>query len=190
MDELNVSVTASEETQTQIPEPILEQSEQYSMRYEQHHPQNAENIEIKMINSYVPKNCPYCGSEDFMKKGLDRNGIQRYKCLCGKYFKPISGTIFESRKIPISEWIEYCLNIFRYASLNADSWNNRNAISISKYWLENRIHCLLKMFLNAHSGFNRDAIQAYLYSFVINPPYDHLEKVQKSLKWFLKIPNL
>lgn len=29
-----------------------------------------------------------------------------------------------------------CLNIFRYVSLNADSWNNRNAISTSKYWLE------------------------------------------------------
>lgn len=29
-----------------------------------------------------------------------------------------------------------CLNIFRYISLNADSWNNRNAISTSKYWLE------------------------------------------------------
>ena len=28
------------------------------------------------------------------------------------------------------------MNIFRYVSLNADSWNNRNAISTSKYWLE------------------------------------------------------
>lgn len=32
--------------------------------------------------------------------------------------------------------MEYCLNIFRYVSLNADSWNNRNALSTSKYWLE------------------------------------------------------
>ena len=45
----------------------------------------------------------------------------------------------------------------------------------------NRIHCLLKMFLNAHSGFCRDEIQDYLnlYSFVINSPSDHLEKVEK-----------
>ena len=45
----------------------------------------------------------------------------------------------------------------------------------------NRIHCLLKMLLNAHSGFCRDEIQDYLnlYSFVINPPSDHLEKVEK-----------
>lgn len=41
-----------------------------------------------------------------------------------------------SRKIPVSKWIEYRLNLFRYVSLNADSWNNRNAISASKYWLE------------------------------------------------------
>mgnify|MGYP001023058854 FL=1 len=32
--------------------------------------------------------------------------------------------------------MEYCLNIFQYVSLNADSWNNRNALSTSKYWLE------------------------------------------------------
>ena len=32
--------------------------------------------------------------------------------------------------------MEYCHNIFRYVSLNADSWNNRNAFSTSKYWLE------------------------------------------------------
>ena len=52
----------------------------------------------------------------------------------------------------------------------ADSENPLNPV--------NRIHCLLKMFLNAHSGFSRDDLQSYLnlYSFVINPPYDHLRK--------------
>ena len=109
---------------------------QYAKRYEQRHPQIADESEIKMINSYVPKCCPYCKSVQFSKKGLDSGGIQRYKCNCGKIFKPTTGTIFESRKIPVSEWIEYCLNIFRYVSLNADSWNNRNAISTSRYWLE------------------------------------------------------
>lgn len=32
--------------------------------------------------------------------------------------------------------MEYCLNIFRYVSINADSWNNRNAFTTSRYWLE------------------------------------------------------
>lgn len=293
----------------------------YKMIYEQHHPHEADGYEIDMINSYVPKQCPYCNSQSFIKKGVDEHGIQRFLCSCGKIFKPTTGTIFESRKIPISEWIEYCLNIFRYVSLNADSWNNRNAISTSKYWLEklfltlentqdniilggtvwldetyyalvmrdrerdengnmlrglsrnqicigvatdkvhticfvegfgkpsqkrsyetfkdhispkstlihdkekthkklieklnlksvsyssaslkgladsenpldpvNRVHCLLKMFLNAHSGFNRDDLQNYLnlYSFVINSPIDHLEKVEKIINLVFENPK-
>ena len=293
----------------------------YQARYDERHPTLQAAGETALINSYRPACCPYCGSEDFISKGYDSLGVQRYKCVCGKRFKPTTGTIFDSRKIPISEWIEFCLNIFRYISLNADSWNNRNAISTSKYWLEklfltldgwqdhivlgetvwldetyysvlmrnrernesgkllrgisrnqicigvatdkthticyvegfarpsqeasyntfqshirngstlihdkekthsklvaaldlksiaykaeelhgladsenpldpvNRIHCLLKMFLNAHSGFNRDDLQAYLnlYAFVINPPFDHLEKMEKIIEMSFNSPK-
>lgn len=293
----------------------------YVARYEQRHPKIKDSGEATLINSYEPLQCPYCNSDKFVKIGFDSNGIRRYKCSCGKTFKPTTGTIFDSRRIPICEWIEYCLNIFRYVSLNADSWNNRNAISTSKYWLEklfltlensqnnvvlsgtvwldetyyslmmrdrnrnsegkflrglsrnqicigvatdkkqtvcfvegygkpsqkrsyeafknhiapgstlihdkekthkklveklklksvsfssnelrgladsenpldpvNRIHCLLKMFLNAHSGFSRDDLQDYLnlYSFVINPPVDHLEKVEKIIKLVFENPK-
>ena len=108
----------------------------YQTRYEERHQPLDETGEAEMINSFEPKHCPFCQSESFIKYGHDRNGINRYKCVCGKSFKPTTGTIFDSRKIGICEWIEYCLNIFRYVSLNADSWNNRNAISTSKYWLE------------------------------------------------------
>ena len=282
----------------------------YKAHYEQHHRKLSETGEAEMINYYEPEKCPYCGSDEFIRKGCDQNGIRRYRCICGQTFRPTTGTIFDSRKISISEWIEYCLNIFRYVSLNADSWNNRNALSTSKYWLEklfltlqnsqdsiilsgkvwldetyysvlmrhrernqdgnllrglsrnqicigvatdkkhtvcfwegygkptqlgsyqtfknhiapgsvpihdkerthrklvdelsltsrayasidlkgltdsenplepvNRVHGLLKMFLNAHSGFSRDDLQGYLdlYAFVINPPFEHLEKVE------------
>lgn len=293
----------------------------YVARYEERHPSIKDSGEADMLNSYIPKNCPYCGSENFIRKGYDSNGIIRYRCSCKRTFKPTTGTIFDSRKIPVSEWIEYCLNIFRYISLNADSWNNRNAISTSKYWLEklfltlentqnnivlsgtvwldetyyalmmrdrvrddegkllrglsrnqicigvatdkthticfaegfgkpsqkrsyetfkehivpgstlihdkekthkklvdkldlksisyssaelkrladsenpldsvNRIHSLLKMFLNAHSSFSRDDLQNYLnlYSFVINPPVDHLEKVEKIINLVFENPK-
>ena len=293
----------------------------YITRYEDRHPKLKDDGESDMINSYVPTKCPYCNSDRFVQKGYDAIGIQCYRCECGKYFKPTTGTIFESRKIPVSEWIEYCLNIFRYVSLNADSWNNRNAISTSKYWQEklfmtlentqndvvlegtvwldetyysilmrdrsrdgngnllrglsrnqicigvatdkkhtvcimegygkpsqkrsyeafkdhiksgstlihdkenthrklveklelnstcyaskdmkgltdsenpldpvNRIHCLLKMFLNAHSGFCRDDLQNYLnlYAFVINPPSDHVEKVEKIINLVFENPK-
>lgn len=55
----------------------------------------------------------------------------------------------------------------------------------------NRIHSLLKMFLNAHSGFSREDIQDYLnlYSFVINPPVDHLEKVEKIINLVFQNPK-
>ena len=48
----------------------------------------------------------------------------------------------------------------------------------------NRVHSLLKMFLNAHSGFSRDDLQGYLdlYAFVINPPFEHLEKVEQIIE--------
>ena len=108
----------------------------YQTRYEERHQPLGETGEAEMINSFEPDHCPFCSSSDFVKNGFDSNGIRRYKCACGKRFKPTTGTIFDSRKIGICEWIEYCLNIFRYVSLNADSWNNRNAITTSKYWLE------------------------------------------------------
>lgn len=293
----------------------------YLSRYEDRHPTIAEADEAAMINSYAPQKCPFCGSKSFVRIGCDENGIRRFKCVCGRRFKPTTGTIFDSRKIPVSEWIEYCLNIFRYISLNADSWNNRNAISTSKYWLEklfmtldgyqndivlsnnvwldetyyavimrdrehtedgkllpglsrnqicvgvatdkthtvclveghgrptqkssyqafkdhiapgstlihdkeyshkklveklslksivyaskdlkgladsenplnpvNRTHYLLKLFLNSHSGFNRDDLQGYLnlYAFAINPPSEPLEKVEKILNLVFENPK-
>ena len=56
----------------------------------------------------------------------------------------------------------------------------------------NRVHCMLKMFLNAHSGFSRSDLQGYLdlYSFVINEPKDHLEKVEKIIKMVFEKPKL
>ena len=296
--------------------------DQHKIHYDQRHPSIEETGEAGLINSHVPSCCPYCKSPSFTKFGLDSNGIQRYRCSsCGQRFKPTTGTIFDSRRIPISEWIEYCTNIFRYVSLNADSWNNKNALSTSKYWLEklfltlqgsqdsivlsdtvwldetyytvimkdrqrhedgtllkglsrnqicigvatdkkhticfiegfgkpsqkssyetfkdhiaegsvlihdketthrklvqhlslksktysskdlkgladsenplepvNRIHSLLKMFLNSHSGFNRDDLQGYLdlYAFVVNPPSDYLEKVEKLINLVFENPK-
>lgn len=295
---------------------------QYVTRYEERHPMLITPDEIAMINSFLPHKCPFCDSQRFVKIGFDSNGIQRYKCECGQKFRPTTGTIFDSRKIPISEWIEYCLNLFRYISLNVDSWNNKNSVSTSKYWLEklflllknyqenivlngtiwldetyypivmrekehnkegallrglsrnqicigvatnkkqsvcfvegtgkpsqkknfitfyqhikegstlihdkkkahsalitklslksisydskelkgladsenpldpvNRIHCLLKMFLNAHSGFNREDLQNYLnvYAFAINPPSDPLEKVEKLINLAFENPKM
>lgn len=89
-----------------------------------------------MINSYVPVKCPFCGSLEFKKFGHSKSGVQRYMCGCGKSFLSTTGTIFNEHRISISEWMEYCLNLFRHVSITADSWNNKNAFTTSRYWLQ------------------------------------------------------
>jgi len=108
----------------------------YLEHYEARHPRLSETGEAEMINSFVPTRCPYCRSEKLIKRGLTTNRVQRYSCSCGQRFLPTTGTIFDGHKISVSEWMEYCLNLFRYVSINADSWNNKNAFSTSQYWLK------------------------------------------------------
>lgn len=40
--------------------------------------------------------------------------------------------------------VEYCLNLFRHISITADSWNNKNSFTTSRYWLQ-------KLFLTLES---------------------------------------
>ena len=56
----------------------------------------------------------------------------------------------------------------------------------------NHLHYLIKRFLYAHSGFARSEIQSYLnlYAFVLNPPFDKLEKVGKLLNLVFENPKL
>ena len=109
----------------------------YRKRYDERHPALTETGETELINSYVPSECPHCTSVMMKMNGYTRNGVQRYKCSdCKQTFTPVTRTIFEGHKISLSEWMDYALNIFRYVSINADSWNNRNAFTTSRYWLE------------------------------------------------------
>lgn len=109
----------------------------YLKDHEAHHPPIGDDLEVELINSHRPSSCPFCGAEHFSMKGLDAHGIQRYKCsICGKRFKPTTGTIFDSRRIPLSEWIQYLLNLFQFVSISAGSWNNKNTFQTSDYWLK------------------------------------------------------
>ena len=118
--------------------------EKYHAHYEERHPILSQTGEAELINTIIPVKCPYCNSEKFKKQGHTKNGVQRYQCSeCSGTFIPTTGTIFDGHKISISEWIEYCLNLFRYLSISADSWNNKNAFTTSRYWLE-KIFLLLE----------------------------------------------
>lgn len=91
--------------------------------------------EIDLINSVEVKACPYCGSEKFIKDGYN-DGIQRYRCKeCKGRFSPLTNTIFDSKKIPISEWIEYLFHLFEFHSIVTSARDNRNAETTGKYWL-------------------------------------------------------
>jgi len=119
----------------------------YDEHYEERHRPVEDSGESSMVNSFQPSKCPYCGSIKFKKSGRTSVGVQRYMCICSKTFLPTTGTIFDDHKISISEWMEYCLNLFRHVSITADSWNNKNTFQTSRYWLQ-------KLFLTLESAQN------------------------------------
>ncbi len=92
--------------------------------------------EVSFINSIFIKRCPYCCSTSFIRNGHRKDKIQKYKCIqCNKSFTPITNTIFDNHKIPISEWFEYLLHLFEFHSIKSSSYDNRNANSTGRYWL-------------------------------------------------------
>lgn len=110
--------------------------DEYHDHYDIHH-NTSLTIEADLLNSIEITECRLCGSINISKKGFTANGIQRYRCrCCGRYFTPTTGTIFEDHKISISEWIEYLLNLFGYASISLNSKINKNASTTAKYWLK------------------------------------------------------
>ena len=61
--------------------------------------------EIEFINSIPIEFCPCCGSSSIRKDGRPKKtGLIIMECKgCGRKFNPLTGTIFDSRKIPFSE---------------------------------------------------------------------------------------
>lgn len=93
--------------------------------------------EIALVNSLEVKQCPYCYSETIKKNGKRKDGTQRYHCLsCRRGFNPLTGSLFDSRKIPVAEWIEFLVHLFQYESLSISSLDNRNVRSTGRYWIK------------------------------------------------------
>ncbi len=117
---------------------------EYQDHFYSKHLKLSESSETNLLNSISLTECRYCHSFNIKRRGYTSNGVQRYKCNdCNKSFSVTTNTIFENHKIPISEWIEFCLNIFNYSSIHLDSRNNKNAFTTSKYWLA-KLFLLLK----------------------------------------------
>ena len=92
--------------------------------------------ELSLVNGLSIECRPHCGGTHFKKSGYYGNGTRRYRCLdCGKAFSPLTGTVFDAHKIPISEWIEYMIHLFEFHSLSSSARDNRNAKTTGKYWI-------------------------------------------------------
>ncbi len=93
-------------------------------------------FECSLINSLPVDACPHCASTDFKKNGNSRNGIRRFRCSsCGHVFNPLSGTLFDQHRIPISEWFEFVMHLLRFDSIGDAAFSNRNAHTTGSYWL-------------------------------------------------------
>ena len=115
----------------------------YHNHFDRKHPKLNLTNEAMIINSYIPKTCPYCKGK-FKLNGYTSNKIQRYKCLeCNKTFTPVTGTLFEDHKISITEWIDFLYELLSYESFSNISRNNKNSLNTTIYWL-NKLFLILK----------------------------------------------
>ena len=122
--------------------------DKYNENYNAKHPRLIETNEADIINSILISNCRRCDSNDIIKKGKTKNGIQLYYCKnCNKRFTPTSNTIFENHKISITEWIEFLLDIFNYGSITLTSKVNKNSMNTTTYWLH-KVFLLLRDYQN------------------------------------------
>ena len=88
------------------------------------------------FNGYARRRCPRCGSERIVKNGHDRSGLLRWRCnSCFRDFTPVTGTIFEGRKMPVSDWVEFLLELFSYESVNEIVRQERRSPTTPPYWL-------------------------------------------------------
>lgn len=105
--------------------------------YYRRHPRITETGEVDLINSFEVSECPHCSSSNIIKFGYTNIGIRRYRCKdCGKTFTALTNTIFDSRKISLSEWVDFLLDLFDFFSFSQTSKGNRNAYNTTKYWVD------------------------------------------------------
>ena len=105
--------------------------------YNKKHPLVKDSLEQELLNNYHIKACRCCCSENFQSYGKTRAGTKRYYCKdCHRTFTVLTNTIFDQRKIPISEWLDFLLSLMGNGSFTLTSKSNRNAFNTTKYWFK------------------------------------------------------
>lgn len=88
------------------------------------------------FNGYERSMCPICGSAEISRSGHDRGGIQRYRCArCRKTFTPMTGTIFEDHRLPLTAWADFVLQAVSFESVATMTREDRRADTTSPYWM-------------------------------------------------------
>ena len=86
------------------------------------------------FNGYERAACPKRESDGISRSGRDRNGVQRYPCAgCGKSFTPMTGTIFEDHKLPLTAWADFALQAISFESIAATTREDRRADATPPY---------------------------------------------------------
>ena len=92
--------------------------------------------DIDFFNQYTRTSCPRCGDDNIKKFGHDASGMQRYYCkVCMKAFTPATGTIFDSRRLPLSAWTDFLIQTFSYASIALMTREDRRSDTTLPYWI-------------------------------------------------------
>ena len=101
--------------------------------YDKKHIAPGDEREIALLNSFAPKCCPKCGSVQTIRYGKTNTGLIGFRCKdCGGTFNIITGTIFDQRKISVSQWLDFMVMVIEHGSFNLTSKKNRNAYTTTK----------------------------------------------------------
>jgi transposase-like protein len=112
--------------------------------YHRKHPGISDTGEVELLNSMGVQECRHCSSTAIQRFGFTSNGVRRFRCKdCRRTFNILTNTIFDSHKLPLTEWLDFLLSIFGYGSFSLTSKSNRNAYTTTRYWMD-KVFLVLK----------------------------------------------
>ena len=92
--------------------------------------------DIDFFNGYAREACPWCAGRCVNRRGFDSSGMQRYLCRdCERSFTPTTGTVFEDRKLPLTAWADFLIQLFSFESMAVMTRENRRSDTTVPYWL-------------------------------------------------------
>lgn len=104
--------------------------------YEYRHSALSTEQEAAFFNGYARDECPECRSRAIERNGRDAKGVRRWRCKsCGRSFTPMTGTVFQGHRLPVSDWCEFLLEVFSFESINGMARGNRRSETTLPYWI-------------------------------------------------------